>query len=309
MYQSIDDPQDDLDALERSDKHVYIWGLAILCAVLIAAIIYLSTLDTEAEPEGVDMVRAEQVTYRKAISEQRAAMRRARLQDFLTTHPESDYQPVVQAQLDVINLEEAAQWRDVNTAVFDAETSREDKLAALDNFEAKWGGALLGGRDDEIRELREDISQIKDVKKIPSRKLPDQKSPIPQSVPDTMLAGGPRPVAPPVIIRPAPPPPLEPVVQLNITQPTIRRNVTPRYPRKAMRREIEALVELKLNIDERGRVAMTELVDVRAERYQKDFVKAAERAAMRTRFNPKLINGRPTAATGIIKRYRFKLGE
>jgi len=309
VYQSIDDPQDDLDALERSDKHVYIWGLAVFCIALIAAIIYLTTLDKPTVPQTDNLLRAEQVTYRKAISEQAAPMRRARLQDFLTTYPNSYYLPVVQAQLDVINIQEAAQWKDVNNIVFAPKTTREEKLAALDNFEAKWGGALLGGRDDEIRALREDISAINDLIKTPSRKMKDLKSPIPETVPDTMLAGGPRPVAPPVIIRPIPPPPPEPVVELDITQPTIRRNVTPRYPRKAMRREVEALVILKLNIDERGRVAMTELVDVKAERYQKDFVKAAERAAMKTRFNPKLLNGRPTATSGIVKRYRFQLEE
>ena len=105
-----------------------------------------------------------------------------------------------------------------------------------------------------------------------------------------------------------PEPEPEKVVELEIIQPTIRRNVTPRYPRKAMRRKIDGLVVLNLNIDEKGRVALTELVEVKAERYGKDFVKAAERAALRTRFNPKMVGGRPTAATGIVKRYRFEAG-
>ena len=73
-----------------------------------------------------------------------------------------------------------------------------------------------------------------------------------------------------------------------------------------MRRKVKAIVTLKLNIDEKGKVAMTELVNVQTSRYAKDFVKAAERAAMSTRFHPKTVNGVPRAATGIVKRYRFE---
>jgi len=76
-----------------------------------------------------------------------------------------------------------------------------------------------------------------------------------------------------------------------------------------MRRGVEGIVVLKLNIDAKGKVAMTELVGVEAPKYSKDFVKAAERAAMRTRFHPKTVGGKPQPATGIVKRYRFQLGD
>ena len=311
MYQSIDDPQEELDALERGDKRAFIWILAALCFVLVFAIVYVTSPGPAETPPQDDANRAEQVTYRKAISEISAPMRRARLQDFITTYPESRYIQSVEAQLDVIDIHESKKWTEVIDIVFAPKISHEEKLAALDSFAAKWGGSLLGGRDDEIRSLRQDILQIKDKPTEPSRKLKDLKSPIPQNVPDVMLAGGPRPVAPPPppITRPAPPEPQpEKVVELEIVQPKVRRNATPRYPRKAMRRRINAIVTLKLNIDEKGKVAMTELVSVKAERYQKDFIKAAERAAMRTRFHPKTVDGKPRAAVGIVKRYRFEAG-
>lgn len=307
MYQSIDDPQDELDALERGDKRMVIWLLAIICVALIAALVFWTKTNTQTDVVDDSFMRAEQATYRKAISEKSAPMRRARLQDFLTTYPQSDYSHAVEAQLDVINLHEAKKWQDVNDTIFSAKLSREEKIGALDDFETQWGGALLGGRDDEIRALREDLLQMEESPKTPSRKLKDLKSPIPDTVPDTMLAGGPRAAPPPVIIRPAPPPPPKAVtvVQRNIVPPKVRRNVQPRYPRKAMRRKVEALVVLKLNIDEKGKVAMTELVDVKAERYQKDFIRAAERAAMRTRFTPQTVDGKPQVAVGVVRRYRF----
>ncbi len=307
MYQSIDDPQEELDGLERGDKRLLIWLFTAMCLALVFGIVYWTSPGPPANPPQDVNLRAEQATYRKAISEIAAPMRRARLQDFVTTYPESRYLPSVEAQLDVINAHEAERWTEVTDIIFAPKTSREEKLATLDSFEAKWGGSLLGGREDEIRDLRQEILQTKDTPKTPSRKLTDLKSPIPKTIPDNMLAGGPRPVAPPTIVQPPKPAP-EPakVAELEVIQPSIRRSVTPRYPRKAMRRGVKAIVTLKLNIDEKGKVAMTELVDIQAERYEKSFIKAAERAAMRTRFNPKTVGGVPQAATGVVKRYRFE---
>ena len=307
MYQSIDDPQDELDALERSDRRGLIWLLTALCLALVFGVVYWTSPGPPTHTADDSNLRAEQVTYRKAISETTAPMRRARLQDFITTYPESRFMRSVEAQLDVINSHESRKWTEVTDLVFSAKSKREDKLAALDNFETEWGGSLLGGRDGEIKSLRAEIMETPDAPKAPSRKLTDLKSPIPKNVPDTMLAGGPRPVAPPPpIIRPPEPAP-EPVkvVELDVVQAKVRRSVTPRYPRKAMRRKVGAVVTLKLNIDEKGKVAMTELVAVQTERYEKDFIKAAERAAIRTRFHPKTVGGKPQATTGILKTYRF----
>jgi len=308
VYQSIDDPQEDLDALERGDKRLLIWLITALCLAMVFAVVYWTSPGPPASKPLDDNQRAEQATYRKAISEIAAPMRRARLQDFMTTYPQSRYLNSVEAQLDVINEHEAGKWTEVTDFIFAPKTSRTEKLAALDIFEAEWGGSLLGGRDDEIRDLRDEILEIEDVLKAPSRKLTDLKSPIPNTVPDTMLAGGPRPVAPPptIVLPPKPTPEPVRVAELDIIHPKIRRSVTPRYPRKAMRKKVKAVVTLKLNIDEKGKVAMTELVDVQASRYEKSFIKAAERAAMRTRFHPKTVGGVPQASTGVIKRYRFE---
>ena len=308
MYQSIDDPQEELDALERGDKRLLIWLFTALCLGLVFAIVYWTSPGPPTNIPQDNNFRAEQATYRKAVSEMAAPMRRARLQDFTMTYPDSHYIPSVEAQLDVINAYEAQKWTKTTDFIFAPKTTRAEKLTSLDAFEAEWGGSLLGGREDEIRELRKDILQTKDAANTPNRKLTDLKSPIPKTVPDTLLAGGPRPVTPPPLpIRPPVPTP-EPqrAVVLEVVQPTVRRSVTPRYPRKAMRRKVKASVTLKLNIDEKGKVAMTELVDVQASRYEKSFVKAAERAAMRTRFNPKTVGGVPQAATDVVKRYRFE---
>ena len=307
MYQSIDDPQEELDALERGDKRVVIWLLTAICLGLVFAIVYWTSPGPKAVQPKDDILLAEQTTYRKAISETRVAMRRARLQDFVTTYPESPYLRAVEAQLDVINAHETKEWIDVTDIAFTPEAKRDDKLAVLKAFETEWGGALLGGRDNEIQTLREEILETKDVEPLPSRKLKNLKSPIPETVPDTLLAGGPRPViSPPVtVVAPVIEPVIPKVVELDIVQPRARRERTPIYPRKAFRKNVKAIVTLSLNINEKGRVKMIDVLSVEAERYEKDFVKAAKRAARRTSYYPKTIDGKPHAAVGVVKRYKF----
>lgn len=312
MYQSIDDPQDELDVskTKRPKPNGLIWGAFALALLAVIGVVYWTSPGVSAPQAPEDFTQAELSTYRKAISETKAPMRRARLQDFLTTYPNSQRTPAVQAQLDVIKGYEASHWIEVTDAVYDTNKPVADKLTVLDAYAAKWGGALLGGRNDEINSMRDSLTgAIKDTAS-PSRKLKDQESPIPDSVPDGTLAGGPRAAPPPPVY--IPPVPIErpvTVVAAKIVPPKVRRNVNPRYPRKAMRNRVEAIVTLKLNIDANGKVAMTELVDVQARKYGKSFVKAAERAALRTRFHPKTIDGQPAPAVGVRKRYRFQLGE
>jgi len=63
-----------------------------------------------------------------------------------------------------------------------------------------------------------------------------------------------------------------------------------------------------LSIDDKGEVKMTEVVSARAPRYRKDFIKAAERAALRTKYYPKKVDGKAIATGGVLKRYRFQIG-
>jgi TonB family protein len=91
-----------------------------------------------------------------------------------------------------------------------------------------------------------------------------------------------------------------------IVQPKIRRNVSPNYPRSARRRNIGAIVTVEMDINTEGRVESVETVTIETERYAKDFRRAAERAAKRTRFHPKTVNGQPVPAFGVRKRYIFR---
>jgi len=61
-----------------------------------------------------------------------------------------------------------------------------------------------------------------------------------------------------------------------------------------------------MDINEKGKVKEAKVIDIQAERYQKDFIKAARRAAKRTKFHPKTINGIAVPAKDVRKRYFFR---
>ena len=307
MYQSIDDPQIESEPRLGRARFKKLLGIAALIGLFAIAIIYFTTTPKTQSAADPDIGAAETASYQQAIGEPRAAMRRARLQDFLATYIQSPYRNAAEAQLDVINRHESESWRALTAQVYDLTVNVYDKHRALDAFERDWDSALLGGREADIAALRAELSGERINTVLPDRSLKEGPSPIPDTFNDNELAGAPRaaPIAPRQVYIPPPAP--EPVITLDIVAPKVRRNIEPSYPSSAIRRDVEALVTLKLNIDEKGRVAMAELVSVDAPRYADSFVKAAERAALRTRYYPKTIDGDPVAASGVLKRYRFQI--
>ena len=311
MYQSIDDD----DALEREADGAVRLGwpvfLTASAAALVFAVVYATSPGPAADRgEPLQPEPGARAAYLQAIAEPDTALRRARLRDFVNQNPENPRAPAAQAQLYVLDRAEAQAWQDTVAAAYAPGARSEDRRAAVEGFQSDWG-RYLGGREAEVEALLAEIEGLPDEGQRPDRALPAGPSPFAATVPDDQLAGGPviaqpqpAPVfrLPPAATRtPAPPPRIA-----EVTPPRVRRNVTPRYPRRAQRRGVSGVVTLALNIDARGRVAIAEVVSVDAEDYAEDFVRAAERAAMRTRFHPKTVDGEPTEAVGVRKRYRFE---
>jgi len=307
VYQDIDDPQENSTSLPPMPSRrikLWIWLVLLVLAGSVIAYVALSSYPKATPPENPTEL-SETNAYRAAITEASAPLRRARLQDFRSTFASSTRLRAVNAQLSVLNAKESERWSRVTHILFDPESSRLDKLIALDQYEKDWGPSFLGGRDTEIKSLRETLNR--DTLAPPSRKLEDSQSPINKTIKDTELAGGPviRSGPPPRLITP--PPVIRPQRANVVVPPKVRRNVKPRYPRRAQRKGIEAVVTLNLSIDKNGRVAVAQLVSVDARDYHKDFVRSAQRAARRTRFFPQTVQGQPQAVNNVRKRYRFAL--
>ena len=308
MYQTIDDEElaPDESAPARPSMKWVVASMAVAFLSLVMFTVLSSPVSRET-PASADALREARTAYLLALAEPSPALRRARLSDFAATYPDSDRADAVRAQLSVLNAREGTDWAKVTDALYDRGASRLDRIAALDTYESVWGANLLGGRADEIARLRQELSREEDSAP-PSRALEDEDSPIPDSIQAGTMAGGPvvLPVQPEII--PVEPVPLPPRTNPNPveTPPKILRSPTPRYPSRAQRRGIPAVVTVEMDIDRRGRVDDVRIVSVNAERYGKEFARAAERAAKRTRFSPRALDGQAVPTIGVRKRYRFE---
>lgn len=312
MYQDIDD----IDAEEgqeagspppvwrRPKGLIALTGLGLLALMLVLSIFFREQAPTPAKP---DLSHTEAATnaYLTAISEQDPALRRARLSDYLLTFENGAHETAVQAQIDVINRFEGDDWEQVQLTAYNPRLSKDVKLGVLKRYEEKWGGSLLGSREDDIERLRVEIIESKAPTILPDRGLEGQDSGISETVPDNFLAGGPGFADPDFSNRPEGTfPSLN--QQAEVIPLRVRRDRRPIYPRSAERRGISGVVTLLLNVDAEGRVVMTEVASVEADRYERDFIRAAQRAAMRTRYYPRTENGRAVPVSGISKTYRFR---
>lgn len=307
MYQTVDDP-DDIEqeaAIERGKARRRLWVWLLLAVAALAVVVTFSGNRSASPPDTVIATKAERASYRTALAEPEIDLRRARLRDFETTYPASELLPAVRAQLAVLDAHETKAWAVLTDAMYDPKADRVTKLAAIQAYEKDWGASYLGGREEDIRALREALEI--DPEPLPDRELTGVASPIPRNVPDNVMVGGPRTAPPPAPVRSYVPPPRPTETTGPTVEAEVSKNVTPRYPRRAQRRGVSAVVELSLSIDAEGEVQMTEIIKVEAERYEKEFVKAAERAAMRTRYSPKMINGKAVPTSGVVKRYVFTM--
>lgn len=314
MYQSVDDIEEESGAENTKDvsRLKLIVALLIGLGVLIAVAIYSSNRSSDGNPT-IEATAEQYGIYARALSEPHPALRRARLLDFAQSYPDHDRKEAAEAQLAVIQQADDKDWLSLQEIIFDPVQTTPVKIAALDLYEEMWGSVLLGGREDDVKALRERL--IATPEEEPAIQEDNQDfTPEPDKFDDkidgTQLAGGvvvvERTYIPPAPVRRAPPPTTN--RELVITKPRIRKDRTPRYPSRALRRGVEAEVILALSIDDDGEVQMTEVVSVRtARRYRKDFIKAAERAALRTKYYPKKVDGEPVATTGILKKYIFEI--
>ena len=303
------DEQEDEEQAPRPRFSVLPFIIGTILAALVFFVVWLMSPGKQIAPGRTVETPASRSAYLKALAEPEPAVRRARLMDYQRVHPDTDRSDAIAVQLDIINTAELRDWDALIQTVYDDRLPLKDKAAALTNYETLWNGRLLGGRSEELEELRPLVDTTQPAEDFPDRSLEPGESPISEDIPADILAGAPprmavttpipepqQPKAPPVVVAP----------KDVIVQPSVRRNSSPNYPRSAKRRNIGAIVVVEMNIDEKGKVKSVDAIDVQAERYEKDFRKAAERAAKRTRFNPKTINGQAVPAIGVRKRYIFR---
>jgi TonB family protein len=311
VYQSIDNDIPDSDAPDTAAVKAWMWPavLAAAAVITLAAWLYGSSLgDAVGQADPIGPEPEARATYLRALSETDPALRRARLTDFLSQYPENPRDGAVRAQLDVLDAAADRNWQATLTTAYDPRFDITARRSAVAAYQRQWG-RYLGARDNEIETLLAEIETMPVGEDIPDRTLPRDPEAY-RGIPNDRLAGDRYGIEPSIIFRPSSENrELSRELSGDIIGPRVRRNATPRYPRRAQRRGVEAIVTLSLTINARGRVETVELVEVEASRYADEFVKEAERAALRTRFDPRTVGGIPVETDGIRKRYRFELGD
>lgn len=311
MYDRLEDDEIPEDfAPPRHNKSRILTGAAIIVglAILVSVALYTISRPVSDDTQLLNL-EAERKAYKMALSEPHSAIRRARLTDFIDTYSTSGRLGAAQAQLKVLNQAEEKDWAALSHIIFDTDKTLEEKNRALENYEEKWNSTLLGGRAEDVARIHDNLSTL--TQELPNRDLPleiDDDANLPDA--DSMAGAD--------IRRPfdnVPPNNNETIASTDLAEHIIipaklRRNVRPRYPRRALNAGAEALIILRLFVNERGRVDETELVMSQADRYENDFIRAAERAAMRTRYTPRTVNGEPAPTReGIVKRFRFQMSD
>ena len=312
MYQSVDEHEEDETGTvsEETSRLKIIAGILVGVAILAGVAIFSASNQPDVNP-ALETSADQYAIYTKALSEPHPALRRARLLDFINNYPDHERKPAAEAQLAIIQQADDRDWLSLQEVIFEPSQSKPAKIAALDLYEEMWGSVLLGSRETEVLELREQLDKETEPPEEQDDSGEDftpQPDKFDASIDGTKLAGDvvvaessytrSRPV---IINRPNNP------SIVDIKPPTLRKDRRPRYPSRAERRGVHAEVVLSLNIDDEGEVQMTEVISVSASKYRKDFVRAAERAALRTKYNPRTINGEPVATTGFLRRYVFRI--
>ena len=239
--------------------------------------------------------------YHNLSNETHTGLRLARLDDFLAQHGHSAYSREAQVRRDALKVHEEKAWARLTDAFYRADADKAAKQAAIKAYVDIWTPLH---RPEQLKTLE----QVLPNDAVPNFKPGERRSRFASGGNAQFLEGG------PVVSLPEPTS-RAPSRRVERGQRSLPGDVEPRirgsarkpsYPRNARRRGVEADVVLALDIDDSGRVRQIRVVSVDADRYEDDFIRAAKRAARKTRFYPKTVRGRAVAKSGHIQKYSFK---
>lgn len=315
MYQNIDDidtPDSPPDARPKgpngAPNDARFWLVFLVTvgfSVMFSAAIWQHSQKTPEYIHPSNQAEAN-AAFHKIQSEPRIAIRRARLIDYVASHPDSPVINAAKQQLRVMNDYEARDWSSLSDVMFSETRSEADKHFELNRYIEQWGEGLIGSRDEDLTLFKTELDATTSSPNIDRRHKPGA-SPIPESIDGSRMVGE------QIFVSSIPSYPVytDPIIEVfdlpepEIVEPKIRKSKRPEYPRRAYSRGIPAIVEVSYNVDAKGRVVLVKVIQSEASRYKREFERAAKRAARATRYFPQTIDGIPTPVTGITKTYVF----
>ena len=267
----------------------------VLSAFLVLVFVGRTHIRAQNAARILTLNQMQHTAYQDILRETHTGVRLARWQDFIETAPESGYKQAARLHASVLKAHEKTAWAQYSEHIYTVRANAEVTAKARLQYVANWG-SLIRAEQLFVKE-NEDASKALSFKTAKSIYMQGEKM-------DALIG------APSIRVKARKtyrrPPTLQKPKQVNAFQEVrIKTARKPNYPRSAKRRGISAEVVLSLNIDDRGRVKITKLVSVKAKRYRGDFVRAAKRAARRSRFHPKMVDGVPVTSSNYQRTYRF----
>jgi len=235
-------------------------------------------------------------TYLSIVSETHTGLRLARLQDFAENYVRNDDTGRARTARDALSSHEQRAWVKLTKTLYSLKSTDIQNTEALATYKSTWG---IWNRSSDLPILLQATGVViissTDMQYAPNAR----RSKFAKGKGATMLAGA----VPDYELEPSPP------TSYNVLNARMKYSKQPKYPRKARRKGIEAVVILSLFIDERGNVARTEVVSVDAKKYRKSFARASKKAAMRSKFYPKTVGGKSVATSNYLRQYTFTFEE
>lgn len=276
-----------------------LFGLLILAVTVLLWAYFLSP--RTASKHTSSKVQTLHAEYQIILTETHTGARLARLKDYISQHPNSPYIRAARVQYLALSAHETAAWAQLSNTRYDLRATKNDKASAKNAYLYYWGTFT---RSEQIEALSPDTQAKNMDDNADEYAYKRSKSPFSKGSHADILAG-----APPKYIATIPAIVKQVQAPRSTTRTTKvrpRKAATPIYPRRAKRRNIDGVVVLRLFIDDKGRVHKSVVVRAEAARYKNDFIRAARRAARRSRFHPKTINGKPVPSQGYQRVYTFQ---
>lgn len=291
---------------------------SVILGIIVAAYAFLWLLGRSTEDVGQILnlpQRSTEQIYRDAEATQQKYLRLRALQNFTAAYPESENIAKAQTSIEALRADEYQGWLTLSDVFYSARTRPSAKLEALELYASEWGGGSYKSEINIMRAKLTDapvISQRKRAQDAPglsetSPMSPAAKLDLELAEIDSLAGAAPQiEIFKPAVTLPVPPSAEpEPI----IVEAAILKDKKPKYPSRALARGITATVTISMDITAEGKVKNTSIVQAATGRYAREFGISALRAAKRTRFKPRTVDGVAMPTNGYTRKYTFEINE
>ena len=290
---------------------------SVILGIIFAAYAFLWLLGRSTEDAGQILSlpqRSTEQIYRDAEATQQKYLRLRALQNFAAAYPESENTAKARTSIEALIADEYQGWLTLSDVFYNVRTKPSAKLEALEAYASEWGGGSYKAELNIMRGKLEDApvkSQRKRAQDAPGlTDAPTEKSAPQQKLElagiDSLAGAAPKiEIFKPAATLPVAPPTPQPV----IVDAVISKDRKPKYPSRALARGITASVTVSMDITAEGKVKNTRIVQAATGRYAREFGISALRAAKRTRFDPRTVDGVAMPTNGYTRKYTFEINE